>query len=145
MTDKELAEKVAGYLGATKVSKKTVEEYSSMGLLDRDKEHNKYYDFEFTELAFHLCDELELEDVIFSWPVSGMMIDKIQSVHKGIRKWEIFWRDNGVSFCLPTQEWSADPDDPEWEKETKFYSCIDSGNHKAIAMAFCEAMEMIND
>lgn len=62
---------------------------------------------------------------------------------KGKRKWEIFWRDRGVSFCLPTQEWSADPADPEWEFETEFYSMIDNGYHKAISLAFIEAMEII--
>ena len=127
MNDKELAEKVAEYFGATNVSEKTVKEYALMGLLDRNKEHDKYWDFEFTELAFHLCPSLELEEVIFSWPVTGLIIEKMESLG-----WYPLWSDELFSF-----------DNTDYA--TKAYDTSEHGYHIAIAKAFVEAKEIINN
>ena len=129
MNDKELAEKVAEYFGATNVSEKTVKEYALMGLLDRNKEHDKYWDFEFTELAFHLCPSLELEEVIFSWPVTGLIIEKMESLGwKPLTSGEYFY------FFKPhTQAEHLDLNNTR---------LIEHGYHKAISLAFIEAMEI---
>jgi hypothetical protein len=130
MNDKELAEKVAEYFGATNVSEKTVKEYALMGLLDRNKEHDKYWDFEFTELAFHLCPSLELEEVIFSWPVTGLIIEKMESMES--LGWDIHWDSDGIEF-------------QSLREHTSNYLTVEHGYHKAISLAFVEAMEIINN
>ena len=97
MTDKELAEKVARYLGWVK------------GTYEKGSQ-------------------------ILNWETSGMMIEKMEK-----EGWGISIDLGFMCFLkkLPNGEMS-------YSEKTK-EQCVNNNWHKAIAMAFIEAMEMIND
>ncbi len=75
----------------------------------------------------------KLSEQVFSWTGTGMMIEHMEKLG-----WNEHTRDCGTSFYLLKQ------DSLEVILETEFYSHHQYGRHKAVALAFCEAMEIIS-
>ena len=108
MNDKELAVKVAGLLGYRIIA-------------DCWWEHPDNTD--------NQIKDSELCQFIFSWPTTGLIMEKMDSLG-----WEIVWKRKTVWFI------EADKEDFEM---SGIYDTKEHGYHKAISLAFIEAMEII--